>query len=91
VGHLSFAPVTKEIGVHEECTGEIDRTFWSEQWTAAKARRFVMINLPIFNPIKLAGDEQFSRLYARLEEVMGGKDVKRQVTWPVVLILATRK
>jgi len=35
-------------------------------------------------------DEEFERLWPELEEALGGKEDKYEVTWPNLQLLATR-
>ncbi|KAL8786124.1 MAG: hypothetical protein Q9213_002990 [Squamulea squamosa] len=69
-----------------------DPQFWAESWDVDEVRRFVECLIPIFAEKKANGEYQhIEPNYLALEEAMGGKDAKRSLTWPVVLILATRK
>ena len=55
-------------------------------------KRFVAVNLPQFEEEKGGKeDEVIAKMYQELEEAMGGQEAERVNTWPVVLILATRK
>ncbi|KAH8807457.1 S-adenosyl-L-methionine-dependent methyltransferase [Xylogone sp. PMI_703] len=69
-----------------------DPNFWAESWDVQEVRRFVECLIPSFETLKAAGAyEHIEPKYRELEQAMGGKDAKRSLTWPVVLILATRK
>ncbi|KAL8921018.1 MAG: hypothetical protein Q9208_005909 [Pyrenodesmia sp. 3 TL-2023] len=69
-----------------------DPHFWAESWNVDEVRRFVECLIPIFAEKKAQGEyEHIEPKYLALERAMGGKDAKRMFTWPVVLILATRK
>ena len=80
--------VEKGEKVHEE----EDPGFWAERWDIEGVRRFVSVNLPKFEEtVKGEEDEIIERKYKDLEEAMGGPGAERQITWPVVLILGTKK
>ncbi|KAI4159116.1 MAG: hypothetical protein L6R39_000415 [Caloplaca ligustica] len=76
----------------EKVVEEDDPQFWAESWDVGEVRRFVECLIPIFEEKKANGEYQhIEPRYQALERAMGGKDAKRAFTWPVVLILATRK
>ena len=77
------------IGDHEEIKHIKDRYFLKAQWNIEGVRRWIQTNLPGFE--KLERDEQVEQWYTELAEVMGENDEKKDITWPVVLILAVRK
>ena len=69
-----------------------DPHFWAESWDVEEVRRFVECLIPSFEEQKAKGYYQhIEAKYLDLERAMGGKEAKRAFTWPVVLILATRK
>ncbi|KAL8901599.1 MAG: hypothetical protein Q9207_005126 [Kuettlingeria erythrocarpa] len=69
-----------------------DPQFWAESWDVDEVRRFVECLIPVFAEKKANGEyEHVEPKYLALERAMGGKEAKRAFTWPVVLILATRK
>lgn len=76
----------------EKVIKEEDPEFWAESWDVHEVRRFVECLIPSFEEQKAKGlYEHVEAKYSELEKAMGGKDAKRAFTWPVVLILATRK
>ena len=69
-----------------------DMQFWPESWDVSEVRRFVECLIPSFEEQKAKGVyAHIEPKYEELARAMGGKDAKRAFTWPVVLILATRK
>ncbi|KAI9713620.1 MAG: hypothetical protein M1820_001003 [Bogoriella megaspora] len=74
----------------EERFDEIDRKFWSKNWNIEKVKRFIGVLLPQFTE-QFAPEINADQYFAELEKAMGGPDAFMQITWPVVLILATRK
>ncbi|KAI9657993.1 MAG: hypothetical protein M1821_002650 [Bathelium mastoideum] len=74
----------------EERIDVVDRDFWSKRWNIEGVKRFVEVLLPQFTE-RFAKDISADHYYAELEKAMGGPDGIMQITWPVVLILATRK
>lgn len=71
---------------------ETDPSFWADQWDVAEVRRFIECLIPSFEEMKKgAGYQHIEPVYEELARKMGGKEAKRAFTWPVVLILATKK
>jgi hypothetical protein len=52
-------------------------------------RRFVKATLPTFD--ENDQDERVEANYMELGEAVGGETAIRKITWPVVLILASKK
>ena len=77
------------IGPKEEIVEKEDLTFWERQWKVDDAKRFIMANLPTFEKEKW--DENVEETYKELKIAMGGEHAVRNITWPVVLILASRR
>lgn len=68
-----------------------DPHFWEEVWDISEVRRFVECLLPNIEELKSKGVyDHVEAKYKELEEAMGGANAKKEITWPVVLILATR-
>ncbi|KAL4940982.1 hypothetical protein BDV06DRAFT_223584 [Aspergillus oleicola] len=75
----------------EEVVEEVDSHFWAESWDISEVRRFVECLLPNIEELKGKGLlDHVEEKYAALEQEMGGAGAKREITWPVCLILATR-
>ncbi|KAG9959723.1 hypothetical protein KCU61_g7180, partial [Aureobasidium melanogenum] len=91
VGGLEVTRADSVVGPHEEVTSEIDRSLWSEAWTAEDAKRFLLVNMPSLESKKYASDQEFQRLFGQMEKAFGGSDVARQVAWPVILMSATKR
>ena len=76
----------------EKVIKQEDAKFWAESWDVGEVRRFVECLIPAFQDQKAKGHYlHIEPRYLELEQAMGGKHAKRAFTWPVVLILATRK
>jgi len=83
---------TSTVREEERVWEERDPGFWAERWRVDEVKRFVAVNLPRFEEEKgRKEDEVIEKKYQELEAAMGGKEAERVITWPVVLILATRK
>ena len=83
---------TSAVGEEEKVHEEQDPSFWAERWDIEGVKRFVSVNLPKFEEtVKGDEDEIIERKYEELKEAMGGPGAERQITWPVVLILGTKK
>lgn len=76
------AEVTKEI---------TDRDFWAEDWDIDRVTAFI---LSLYVGIREKAGDKYSdveSLLAELESALGGPGVSRKVSFPVVLLLATKK
>lgn len=82
--------MASKVGKHEKVEEIRDRSFWAEQWGVEEAKRFIAVNVPSFDPETLEKDE-YLPLLQELEDAIGGRGATKQVTWPVVLIMATKK
>lgn len=96
VGPNGYDYVVETSSVVDESTEKVvkidDPQFWAESWNVDEVRRFVECLIPSFEEEKAKGAYQhIEPKYMELERAMGGKDTKRALTWPVVLILATKK
>lgn len=78
------------ISKDEKVVESTDETLWAESWNVAEVRRFIEVNLPSFRGEK-DEDSEVEAWYDELEAAMGGKDTRRKIVWPVVLLLATRR
>lgn len=77
------------IGAHEKVVETQDLAFWERQWDLAGVKQFVRVNLPAFDD-KIQ-DQAIAGKYKELGRAMGGKSAIRKITWPVVLILASKR
>ncbi|KAH8426646.1 class I SAM-dependent methyltransferase [Aspergillus melleus] len=64
-----------------------DRDLWRKDWNLAQLRQFVQHIFP-FNG---TDEEPVKPLWAELEKKMGGAQAQRTFSWPVVLVLASKK
>lgn len=78
------------ISEDEKVVESTDDSLWAESWNVAEVRRFLEVNLPSFHEAE-DEDPEVEAWYDELEAAMGGKDTKRKIVWPVVLLLATRR
>ncbi|KAK3315158.1 S-adenosyl-L-methionine-dependent methyltransferase [Apodospora peruviana] len=78
-------------GPGESTFDRVDRQFWSEEWDFDHAKTFVESIFPKYQTRLGTHAAEIDRLFAELERAMGGRGIKRKVTFPVVLILASRK
>lgn len=85
-------PVEPVSNVREEeaVTEEQDPTFWAREWDAATVRRFVKASFPKPRELTQGKDETMEGLLQRLGPAMGGEGVVRKLSWPAVLVLATK-
>lgn len=82
--------VVNRVDLGREKVDEVeDWGLWGEEWHSEGIKRFVTVNVPALGEER--DDEDVERLYKSLDLQMGGKGVKRAITWPLVLILATRE
>jgi hypothetical protein len=80
-----------KIGEEEKIINTKDLTFWERKWDVEGIRKFVRAILPPKADGEEIRDERIEELYGELEGAMGGKGALRKISWPVVLILASRK
>lgn len=66
-----------------------DAEFWRNDWDVAQLKEYFRVLFPGFRQAIGEGDEQIDALFAELAEAMGGE--RKQFTWPVALVLATRR
>ena len=64
---------------------------WAESWSVNEVRRFVHVNLPGFATPGLLDDPAVTDLFEQLKGAMGGEEAMHTITWPVVLLLVTKK
>lgn len=69
----------------------IDREFWAHQWDADDVKAYLDSVYPHYRDRAGERYAEVQEMCEELREAMGGADSKRKVTFPVVLILATRK
>ena len=77
------------VAIGETVVEKQDTGFWERSWDLAGVRRFVVANLPGFD--QQERDEGVEAKYEELEKAMGGEGAVRKISWPVVLILASRR
>ncbi|KAJ4358316.1 uncharacterized protein N0V89_002898 [Didymosphaeria variabile] len=65
-----------------------DPGFWSKSWAVQDWMLFLKMNLPAFRQEDVTSD--IEDLWAELGKQMGGPDVRHGVSWPVVVILASK-
>ena len=97
---LSFLLVEKiddyEIDLHSEVTDreeieeKVDRTFWVQDSDIQWIRGQVEMALPWARKDEKV-EADLEKMFTELGEYMGPKGAKRKITWPVVLLLATKK
>lgn len=81
--------LSSAIGAEEQVVAKQEAGFWERQWNVAGVKRFVLANMPTFDQDQQ--DKRVEKQYQELEQVMGGATAIRRITWPVVLILASKK
>ena len=77
------------ITIGETVVQKHDTGFWERSWDLAGVRRFVMANLPRFDQEER--DETIEAKYEELGQAMGGEGAIRKISWPMVLILASKR
>ena len=77
------------VGAEDEVETIEDREWWRNDWNLTELKRYFQVLFPGFKDAVGEGSEEFHRIYDELEKIMG----KRRVafTWPVALVMATRK
>ncbi|KAI2609644.1 S-adenosyl-L-methionine-dependent methyltransferase [Hypoxylon fragiforme] len=83
-------PVSR-VEAHELVSEERDADFWKVEWDGRMLRRFVRASFPKTREVLEGKDEIMDALFKRLMNAMGGQDARRKLSWPAVLVLASRK
>ncbi|KAJ7775108.1 S-adenosyl-L-methionine-dependent methyltransferase [Mycena metata] len=86
VERISSIDAARELVVEER-----DTNFWAKRWDVAGVRRYLYAAVPGIQAILDAAEPELEALFSQLEAAMGGPSAVHDITWPVVLILATRK
>ncbi|KAI9687410.1 MAG: hypothetical protein M1820_010464 [Bogoriella megaspora] len=68
----------------------VDRSFWGKEWGINEVKEFIGVLLPQFTE-NLSEEIAKDGFYDELERAMGGQGASMKISWPVVLILATKK
>ena len=91
--YLDFQPEYQSaLGPEEKVEEQFDRTLWlQEGCDIAWVKGFVEAQWPWERAVSKEAGEELQSMYEDLEATMGGKSGKVKVSWPVALLLATRK
>jgi SAM-dependent methyltransferase len=74
----------------EKIIEEQNPDFWAVEWDFEMLKRFVAATFP--KPADMVGiDESMEKLFSHLKVAMGGDNIKRHLSWPVVLVLARKR
>lgn len=87
---FDFSPVDRR-GEGETTKEVIDRDFWAKEWDIESVKTYLASVFPKFREKAGARYRGIEDMYAELREAMVGGATKRRVSFPVVLILATKK
>ncbi|KAI3396530.1 hypothetical protein diail_12054 [Diaporthe ilicicola] len=81
---------SNNVSEGEFTSEERDDSFWQVRWDVEMLRKFVNASFPkpkgTFGP-----DDTMENMFAQLADEMGGRGVERNLSWPAVLILASKK
>lgn len=81
-------PISR-VGKHDKVTEEQNPKFWQVSWDLEKLRSFVTASFP--KPGEMAGpDDKMDKMFEQLADAMGGSHVTVKLSWPAVLILASK-
>ena len=87
--HMDFeVKHTNGIRSDEKIEETIDRDFWAKEGGVEFIRGFVGVQLPWQMTDDEAAKAHLEELYVEIEETMGGRS---KISWPVILMLATRR
>ena len=70
-------------------SGEPD--FWRTVWDVESIKEYFRVLFPDFENSSNVGKVEINRLFPVLAKGMGGSKEVRELTWPCVLALATKK
>ncbi|KAI4155662.1 MAG: hypothetical protein LQ340_000851 [Diploschistes diacapsis] len=68
-----------------------DPEWWRNDWSVGDLKKYARALFPGFREAVDENDVEIAAHFQALAETMGGETKTQQFTWPVVLILATRK
>lgn len=86
-------PYASSVKQGETCTEErYAPDHWKKEWDIAWVRRFLWALFPKSQEVrkKEEQDLELAGWIEELEQAMGGRDAVRQLSWPSVLVLATK-
>lgn len=69
----------------------VNRNLWQQHWDISQVKAYLASNYPRHQERAGARYSELEPMYAELEQAMGGPSVKSAISFPVVLILATKK
>ena len=79
------------IDAHENVEERIDRDFWAKRDVGIEwVENYVEHQWP-WKERWTELSKELEPLFSELEEAMGGRGSKTKISWPVVLVLASRK
>ena len=76
----------EEIHVRSE-----DPNFWRTVWDVGSIKEYFRVLFPDFEDSSNSGRMEIHDLFTDLAKAMGGSKQTRQLTWPCVLVLASKK
>ena len=79
------------LDAEEEIIEHTDRDFWVTEWDIARVTSYLDSNYP--RNREKAGERyaEIQEMLNELEQAMGGEGAVRKISWPLVLLLATKK
>ncbi|KAL8738823.1 MAG: hypothetical protein Q9181_000427 [Wetmoreana brouardii] len=77
------------IGPKEKLETIEDRDWWRNDWDVEQLKNYFRVLFPAFKDAVGEGNEEVNAIYDELEEKMGKSTAA--FTWPVVLVMATRR
>ena len=91
--YLDFKPSFRfAVGPEEKVEERVDRGLWlKEGCDISWVRGFVEAQWPWERTASKEAGEELERMYGELQAAMGGKQGKKKIAWPVVLLLARRR
>lgn len=87
---FEFEPVDRR-GADDTTTEVIDRDFWAEEWDVERVKAYLASVFPHYAEKAGARYVEIEEMLEELRAAMGGGETRRKVSFPVVLILATKK
>lgn len=82
---------SSKLGKDEKIVEKQDLGFWPHKWNVEQVKNYVASNYPMHHTKGSGEDTDIQGWWKELEAAMGGSNAEKTMTFPLALILATKK